>query len=254
MGRRWGVDVREITNEAVMAGGVSSEATMTLISHKYRFIFVKTRKTAGTSLEIALSQVMGGDDVIGPIPQDELARRSSGSPGVQNRVVPRSEWRIRDFVRAVGGRPPRFAQHSPAWFIKRSLPERAWQEYFKFTIERNSWDLAVSAHAWYEHRHQPGISFAAFLQSNLLEEYSNWRLYTIGDEVVVDHVIRYEDLPDGLEQVRDRLRLPASLELPRARSGHRPSKPYSECYDDAGRARVAAVFAREIEHFGYRFD
>lgn len=38
-----------------------------IISHKNKFIFIKTEKTAGTSIEIALSKYCGGDDVITPI-------------------------------------------------------------------------------------------------------------------------------------------------------------------------------------------
>jgi hypothetical protein len=38
-----------------------------IISHEHKFIFVKTRKTAGTSIEIALSKFCGPDDVICPI-------------------------------------------------------------------------------------------------------------------------------------------------------------------------------------------
>ena len=38
-----------------------------IISHKYRFIFVKTRKTAGTSVEAYLSQHCGDSDVLTPI-------------------------------------------------------------------------------------------------------------------------------------------------------------------------------------------
>ena len=35
-----------------------------IISHKHKFIFFKTRKTAGTSLQIALSEFCGSDDII----------------------------------------------------------------------------------------------------------------------------------------------------------------------------------------------
>jgi hypothetical protein len=37
-----------------------------IISHKHKFIFFKTKKTAGTSIEIALSKYRGPDDVITP--------------------------------------------------------------------------------------------------------------------------------------------------------------------------------------------
>ena len=60
-----------------------------IISHKHKFIFVKTRKTAGTSLEIGLSEHCGAQDVITPIsPKDELLRASLGFRGVQHHQLP----------------------------------------------------------------------------------------------------------------------------------------------------------------------
>jgi hypothetical protein len=34
-----------------------------ILSHRYRFIFLKTGKTAGTSVEIALSEYCGAEDI-----------------------------------------------------------------------------------------------------------------------------------------------------------------------------------------------
>ena len=45
-----------------------------IASHQHRFIFLKTRKTAGTSVEIALSKVCGPDDVITEISPEDEAR------------------------------------------------------------------------------------------------------------------------------------------------------------------------------------
>ena len=38
-----------------------------ILSHKYKFIFVKPAKVAGTSLELALRPLLGPDDVATPV-------------------------------------------------------------------------------------------------------------------------------------------------------------------------------------------
>ena len=37
-----------------------------IISHKYKFIFIKTRKTAGTTIEYNISKYLGKNDIITP--------------------------------------------------------------------------------------------------------------------------------------------------------------------------------------------
>ena len=41
-----------------------------IVSHKHRFVFVKTRKTGGSSIEHALSEFCGGGDVLTPLPPE----------------------------------------------------------------------------------------------------------------------------------------------------------------------------------------
>ncbi|MDA3856877.1 MAG: hypothetical protein PF480_01210 [Roseovarius sp.] len=58
-----------------------------IISHKNHFVFVKTTKTAGTSVEIALSKHCGDADIITPIhPDDEAIKAARGLRGPQNDV------------------------------------------------------------------------------------------------------------------------------------------------------------------------
>ena len=38
-----------------------------IISHRYKFIFIKTHKTAGSSMEMALGPLCGPDDIIAPM-------------------------------------------------------------------------------------------------------------------------------------------------------------------------------------------
>ena len=56
-----------------------------LISHKHKFIFLKTPKTAGTTTEILLSAICGHEDVITPVTKkDEQLRREFCGRNAQN--------------------------------------------------------------------------------------------------------------------------------------------------------------------------
>lgn len=60
-----------------------------IISHKHKFIFVKTKKTGGTSFEIALSKICGPNDILTPIrKQDEVARKAYADISAQNFYLP----------------------------------------------------------------------------------------------------------------------------------------------------------------------
>ena len=73
-----------------------------IISHKYKFIFIKIRKTAGTSIEVALSRFCGEDDVLTPISSaDEKERLALGYRGPQNYHIPYSHYALRDWARVL---------------------------------------------------------------------------------------------------------------------------------------------------------
>ena len=67
-----------------------------IISHRHKFIFLKTSKTAGTSIEIALSQICGEEDVITPLAkEDEELRRLLSCRSSQNYLPELSRLRQR---------------------------------------------------------------------------------------------------------------------------------------------------------------
>jgi len=49
-----------------------------IISHTHKFIFIKSEKTAGTSIEAALSRYCSGDDVVTPINDYRHNRNEKG--------------------------------------------------------------------------------------------------------------------------------------------------------------------------------
>ena len=52
--------------------------TQAAFSHEHKFIFLTTKKTAGTSIELALTQLCGTDYIIAPLTEIDEARRISG--------------------------------------------------------------------------------------------------------------------------------------------------------------------------------
>ena len=87
-----------------------------IISHSRKFIFVKTYKTAGSSLEIALSKYCAKGDILTPLDgEEEDKRRELSGLGAQNYGKPARRYRAEDVVRLMRTRKPveRFNEHSP---------------------------------------------------------------------------------------------------------------------------------------------
>ena len=92
-----------------------------------------------------------------------------------------------------------------------------------FCVVRNPWDRAVSMYWWNKNREDghaidQSISFSDYIMNGPRELFTDQEIYTIDGEVVVDHVIKFEDLQNGLDSVTTKLNLP-SLSLPRAKGG-----------------------------------
>jgi hypothetical protein len=228
-----------------------------IINHKYRFIFVKTRKTAGTSIEIALSRYCGPDDIVTKITErDEATRAALGYQGPVNHLLPRERWTTRDWFRHYVRREEiRYRNHMPALEIRARIGPDIWNSYYKFCFERNPWDRTISAYYWDNRSLGQLPEFEPWLKSPKRSRImSNWPLYAIDGQIAVDKVYRYEDLRGALDELVQRLSLPGPLELPDAkRQTRKDRRPYQELYSAQAREYVARVCAPEIEAFGYRF-
>lgn len=225
-----------------------------IISHEHRFIFIKTAKTASSSMEIALSKYCGKDDVITPMgPRDEALRSELGYRGPQNYKLPLRAYDASDWYRLLRhGTPLAYWNHVDAAFIRRHLDPELWHSYFKFCFERNPWDKVVSFY-FYELREMDTTpSLSEFIQSGRASAIRGFQLYSIGNEIVVDEVFLYERLQEAAQELERRLKLPGKLELPVTKSGYRKDRrSYREILSQEDRERIRNAYAREIAHFGY---
>lgn len=229
-----------------------------IVSHRYQFIFLKTAKTAGTSIELALSKFLGPDDIVTPVsPEDESLRKELGGVGPQNyRLPPQTKYRWLAKLRRPFTKPA-FYNHMPATEVRALVGENIWQTYFRFCVERNPFDRAVSLYYWCC-RKGPRPPISQFLQSPQIQLLTSRgiQLYlSDSGELLVDRVLRYENINAELESVRSLLRLPEPIILPHAKGGLRPTKQhYSELLNPNDRLTIEHMFRRELKLFNYHWQ
>ncbi|MEL7377021.1 MAG: sulfotransferase family 2 domain-containing protein [Bacteroidota bacterium] len=227
-----------------------------IISHKHKFIFVKTRKTAGTSLEIALSKICGKDDIITPISEDdEQSRRSFANISAQNFRMPMSQYTREDYAKLFfRGKPKSFYNHMTCAEIKANVPKEVWDSYYKFTIERNPFDKVVSLY-YYRGADKKFASIYDFLKNGGLKGFNSFDIYAIDGVVAVDHIYRYEDIRDLCPTLTQDLKLDSELTMPekKAKSSTRKVKNYKDLLDEKSIELIKLIFAREIKLFGYAY-
>lgn len=228
-----------------------------LISHRYRFIFLKTQKTAGTAIEIALRGLLGPDDVITPISAaDERISRQLGHPGPRHFRAPLKRYTPED-LRSLLTRAKlkkRFYNHIPAAQVKAELPDSIWQNYLKISVERNPFDKAISSYFWRTRKQHQPITIQDYLHTCPETDISNWKIYSIDDQLVTDVMLRHEHLNDDLRALATQLGLPHSLNLPQQRPKgqiRRDHRPWQEVLNAACQDRIRQVCAKEIATFDY---
>lgn len=144
--------------------------------------------------------------------------------------------------------------------IRDIIGASMWGEYFKFAFVRNPWERFVSYCAFmYRKSGQFEANPRATMTEVLDSEDHHRRIVFrpqhefICDEsgaIMLDFVGRHERMQLAYNEVCVRIGLPTSTLDRINASAHGPWRDY---YDDNIRKRVCALYARDIEIFGYEF-
>jgi len=236
---------------------------VTIVSHTHRYIFLKSRKTAGTSVEKWLSGALLKGDWIATSPEN--LPLPVGFWDTSNTLsYGRIEKTIKRICRYGWGFPKGtlFREHMAASDVRTAVGETIWQQYTKIVIERDPWDRFISLWRWRASELGASGDFDTFLDTVELDEsseevrgFSNLPIYTIDGAIVADRVLRYHDLMAQLETLRIDLSLPLSIEdIPNRKSGYRRQE------DDPGTlrsdqvTRISHICAQEISLLGWSYE
>jgi hypothetical protein len=220
-----------------------------IVSHQHRCIFLKTRKTAGTSIEVFLGHVVGADAIVTPVNPPVAGHQPRNFEPPKSRRVRRQlagmERGERDLKRGLW-----YFNHMSASLMRERLGSDLFDGYFKFCFERDPWDKTLS---WYFYRTRDLAvrpPFAEWLQRRDLP--LDWDRYCIGGTPAMDFVGRFENLAADLQQVCTRLGIDRTIDLSSEKGGVRPDAAApGAMYDATTSEFVGEAFRREIETYGY---
>jgi len=214
-----------------------------IVSHKHKFIFLKTKKTAGTAIEAAISQLCGSDDVI--TPYREASEQERKGLGPQNYRIEHPLKPKRSLWRRVMRRPERYYhptvgyyEHMPWSLVRAYVGEDVWKDYYKFAFDRNPWP-----------------SFARFMSSRRRAYVDNHEIYMRDGALVVDFLGRYESLEEDLNAALAAAGVKQRIDVPKVNvtPNKDRARDYRSYYSDELRDLVARWYAPEIKLLRYEF-
>ena len=239
-----------------------------IVLHEPGIIFLKSRKTAGSSLEIALSAFAQSGDIITPIDAndgDDRARENLGYPGPMNYEKSSPEIcarpTFRDLRKKIKGKEiAKYHHHCSASRARFHLGKKCWRQLTKVSIVRNPWDYLVSSYYWGNRDKDKLPDFQSWCLANIRLADRNHRQYFIGHRCVIDRFIRYENFTDDLIALEKEFESLSGLANKfsgmTAKRGVRPKSGPSiaDLFSEAPKVdRLVRRKCRfEIEKFGYK--
>lgn len=210
-----------------------------LISHSKRFIFIHIYKVAGESIKQALCPFDFHPNKI-------LINRVLKKIGLPYEVSPYGQRK--------------YPEHITALELRRNLPKKYFENYFKFAFVRNPWDWQVSNfHYGLKKKDLP--SHNLFKNMKSFQEYIEWKVVNdkklqkdfVCDEegnIIVDYIGKMESIDKDFNHICNRLDI--NVRLPHINKTSHPN--YNTIYNDQTRKLIEFHFKEDIQLFDYKFE
>jgi len=212
-----------------------------MISHEHKIIFIHIPKCAGSSIEVYFKQK----------PFD---------------------WTKPNYKNLTGWCPKRkiHLQHATAkQLLDLDLINlKTWNSYYKFSIVRNPWSKSLSDYLWMNRNYMFKSTFNDYLNSSgrfkdilndsSIKQYRGDHLMSQKDfislngKIVVDKIIRFENIKDEFKELSNKLNLPSEL-LPHDKKGKKRFSHYSHFYSDNEIELIREKYSNDIDFFNYQF-
>jgi hypothetical protein len=215
---------------------------MVIVSHIYKFIYLKNYKVAGSSVESFFGQFC--------INQKNKTKYSFQD--LQDEKI--TQWGI---LGSRGqGKFTIWNNHKSAKSIKNNLGNEPFDSYFKFCVVRNPYDIMVSSYFFEKTKNKFDCDFKSYCKTFKTPPNPNTERMFIDNIEVCQYYIRYENLKNDIIFVLDKLGITDYdiNDLPNHKSNYNPrDRCYQSYYDDETKEIVTNLFKIEIEMFGYEF-
>lgn len=214
-----------------------------IISHSKKFIYFKSIKTAGSSIESNLWESCD--------PTYDIRTKMVESPVNYN----------------IKGKYKHLVNHSSPAEIKLITGDNIWNSYIKIVCIRNPWDMMVS---WFHNRIASGIekdinamNFIKqwdqiqpnkfFIKWAKEHPYPNQLYYFLNNQLAADIYIKFETLEKDFHQVCNDLNLIYN-KLNRFKTNFRQTKiPYYKYYNTDIITKISKEANKEIKYFKYKY-
>ena len=212
---------------------------MTIVSFRHRFIFIKTTKTAGTSIEADLSRHLEPEAIVTPI----IPAIAGHDP--------------RNFADADG--QPLYYNHMPASAVRERLGKNTYEGFLTFCVEREPVEKCIS------HFHMQRNSSVHNPEGAYTHSWTDYvedgkfpvdvgkytEPHSGGRRLIVDRILRYDRLSKSLSTLLEDRGLPNFRLTSQAKSEYSRNRLVSPSDVTAPeRKRIYDAFRQTIELTG----